>query len=190
MNPIAHAIDEFKKDPKQRYIIVDYTDQKYKGKRLNAYCDWYKVRNILVIYFKSIVMYFLYFWPPCNLKNWIYRTFLGIKIGKDVSIAPLVIFDPFFPEFTTIEDNVLVGSGCEIATHEFTLHKIRMGRVHIKKNCLIGGLSTIRSGVTIGENSVIALKSYIREDVAPWSFMAGTPAQLKKTLTKEEFRNI
>ena len=190
MNPIAKAINGFKKDPTQKFIIIDYTDPKYKGKRLNAYCDWYKVRNVFVIFYKSIIMYFLKYWPPCNLKNWLYRILLGMKIGKDVSIAPLVIFDPFFPELTTIEDNVLVGSSAEIATHEFTLHKIRIGRVHIKKNTLIGGFSVIRSGITIGENSVIALQSYVREDVEPYSFIAGIPGKLKKTLTLEEVKSI
>jgi acetyltransferase-like isoleucine patch superfamily enzyme len=116
---------------------------------------------------------------PPKMKNALYR-FIGVNLGENVLIAPDVQIDPFFPEFITIEDNVIVGWGASIFNHEFTINKIRKGKVHIKKNALIGGFSIIRSGVTIGEHAVIGIGSYVNRDVKDYETVGGNPLRVIK----------
>ena len=76
---------------------------------------------------------------------------IGVKIGRDVFIAATVELDIQYPELITIEDGAILGMHSHIATHEVTHTHIRLGKVHIGKNALVGGQATIRSGVSIGE---------------------------------------
>jgi acetyltransferase-like isoleucine patch superfamily enzyme len=48
----------------------------------------------------------------------------------------------------------------------------------------IGFGCTILSGVTIGEGAIIGACSVVREDVAPWTVVAGNPAILMKNITR------
>ena len=100
---------------------------------------------------------------------------MGLKVGEYVLIAPYVQIDPFFPEMITLEDNVIIGWGASIFTHEFTTDKIRKGKVHIKKRALVGGFSIIRSGVTIGEHAVIGIGSYVNRDIKDYECVGGNP---------------
>ena len=123
--------------------------------------------------------------PPSKLKNSVYRMF-GVKIGKDVSIAYNVLPDPLYPELLEIEDNVLIGSDVEFGCHEFINHRFTLGRIKIKKNCMIGAYAMIGTGVTIGENSVIGLRSFVRDDIPSNEFWAGNPAKLIKKIDPKQ----
>lgn len=50
----------------------------------------------------------------------------------------------------------------------------------------IGFDCTILNGVTIGEGAVIGAKSVVREDVEPWTVVAGNPAKLIKRVEKKD----
>src|SRR5581483_4617252 len=108
------------------------------------------------------------------LKNALLRS-IGMRIGKQVFIAATVQFDIQFPELITIEDGVIIGMHAHIATHGVTHTHIRLGKVHIGKNALIGGQATVRSGVTIGENSVVAMRAFVTHDVPPNTLITGEP---------------
>ena len=109
-------------------------------------------------------------------KNALYRL-IGVKIGKQVVIAAYVIIDPYFPELITIEDNVIIGVGATILTHEYSQNSLRKAPVHIKKRALIGGTSFIRSGVAIGEHVVIAAQSLVNKDILDHTTVGGIPAK-------------
>ncbi len=109
-----------------------------------------------------------------GLKNALLRS-LGMRIGQHVFIAATVQFDIQFPELITIEDGVIIGMHAHIATHEVTHTHIRLGKVHIGKNALIGGQATVRSGVTIGENSVVAMRAFVTHDVPANTMVTGVP---------------
>src|SRR5437762_1758740 len=108
------------------------------------------------------------------LKNALLRS-IGMRVGKHVFIAATVQFDIQFPELITIEDGAILGMHSHIATHEVTHTHIRLGKVHIGKNALIGGQATVRSGVTIGENSIVAMRAFVTHDVPPNTMITGEP---------------
>jgi acetyltransferase-like isoleucine patch superfamily enzyme len=108
------------------------------------------------------------------LKNALLRS-IGIKIGKNVFIAATVQLDIQYPELITIEDGAILGMHSHVATHEVTHTHIRLGKVRIGRNALIGGQATVRSGVTIGENSVVAMRAFVTESVPPSTLVTGEP---------------
>ena len=148
----------------------------YKGNKSNSEADWHKLRNPIRMLFTAFVFEILRKTPPCKIKNSIYRLF-GVKIGKGVSIAYNVLPDPLFPELLTIEDNVMIGSDCELATHEFVRDWFSIGRTTIKKNAMISGYSLIRNGITIGENAVTGAICFVSKDVEDNMFVGGIPAK-------------
>jgi maltose O-acetyltransferase len=109
-----------------------------------------------------------------RLKNALLRT-IGMKIGKNVFIAATVQLDIQFPELITIDDGAILGMHSHISTHEVTHSHIRLGKVHIGKNALVGGQATVRSGVSIGENSVVAMRAFVTESVPPNTLVTGEP---------------
>lgn len=107
-----------------------------------------------------------------RIKNALLRS-LGMKIGRNVFIAATVQLDIQFPELITIDDGAILGMHSHIATHEVTHTHIRLGKVHIGKNALIGGQSTVRSGVSIGENGVVAMRAFVTHDVPANTLITG-----------------
>lgn len=108
------------------------------------------------------------------IKNFLLRS-IGVKIGKNVFIASTVALDIQFPELITIEDGAILGMHSHIATHEVTHTHIRLGKVRIGKNALIGGQATVRSGVIIGNNAVVAMRAFATESVPDNMLVTGLP---------------
>jgi len=162
-------IKNFLNDRNQKKIILQY-----KGKRMNAACEWWKFRNPIRMIYRGLLNEIYKKLPPFGLKNSLYRL-MGVKIGKDVVISPDVHVDPLFPELITIEDGVILGWGSKISTHEMLKDRIKLGRVLIKKNAVIGAYSLVRPGVTIGENSIVAVSSLANKDVKRFEVVGGIP---------------
>jgi maltose O-acetyltransferase len=116
-----------------------------------------------------------------RVKNALLRR-TGMKIGKNVFIAATVQLDIQFPELITIEDGAILGMHSHIATHEVTHTHIRLGKVHIGKNALIGGQSTVRSGVSIGDNGVVAMRAFVTHDVPANTLVTGEAERKVVTL--------
>lgn len=57
--------------------------------------------------------------------------------------------------------------------------------VHLKKHVVIGCMSVVLPGVTIGEGSAIGAMSLCTRDVAPWGVYAGIPAKRIKDRSKK-----
>ena len=123
---------------------------------------------------KSLVLAVTRYMASGHYKNTLLRS-IGINIGRDVFIAATVELDIQYPELITIEDGAILGMHSHIATHEVTHTHIRLGKVHIGKNALVGGQATIRSGVSIGENSVVAMRAFVTESVPPNTLVTGVP---------------
>lgn len=95
----------------------------------------------------------------------------------------------------TIEDNVLIGSGCLISdTDSHPLlwddrlynnnDKTSKAPITIKKNAFIGARCIILKGVTIGEGAVVGAGSVVSKDVPPYTVVCGNPAKIVKTLNE------
>lgn len=107
------------------------------------------------------------------------------KIGKNVFIN----FDCVFLDLggITIEDNVLIAPKVSLLTegHPTSIedrHSLIPKPIHIKKNAWIGANATILSGVTIGENSVVAAGAVVSKDVPDNTIVGGIPAKFLKTI--------
>ena len=103
---------------------------------------------------------------------------MGIKIGKNVYLGKYCIIDDTFPEFITIENNVVISFGSTITTHDASSNKI--GPVLIKEGAFIGTRSIILPGVTIGKKYKVGAGSIITRDVPTGKTVAGCPAKIIK----------
>lgn len=113
-------------------------------------------------------------------KVFLYRR-IGIKIGKGAFISPDVILDPHFPELIEIGEYAILGWGCHLFTHEFTGSSYRAGRIRVGDGAVIGGFTTLRGGVTIGEKAQVASMSIVYKDV-PSNYLIDSVVLLKKSL--------
>lgn len=107
-----------------------------------------------------------------------------MKIGKGVSIAVGANLDVFYPQLITIEDGAILGIESMILTHEHTVKKIRVGRVHIGKQALVGLRSIVRSGVSIGDFSAVCANSFVNRDVKVKELVGGSPIRHIRTLSE------
>jgi acetyltransferase-like isoleucine patch superfamily enzyme len=118
--------------------------------------------------------------PDIELKNMFYRK-TGVNIGKNVRIfGPNM--DIFFPELIEIGDGTMIGNKTSILTHEFLRNGWRKGCVKIGKNVVIGTMTLILPGVTIGDGATVVAYSLVNRDVAPGETVGGVPIKtLRKT---------
>ncbi len=122
--------------------------------------------------------------PFLPVKNWIYRTFLRMKVGEDTAVALMVMMDVMFPERISIGRNTVIGYNTTILAHEYLIREYRLGDVTIGDEVMIGANSTILPGVTIGHGSVVSAGTLVHKDVPAGAFVGGNPMQI--IYTKEE----
>ncbi len=117
--------------------------------------------------------------PSLTAKN-LLLSLIGIRIGKNASIAPDVDLDFLYPELIEIGENSVIGCGATILAHEFLVEEMRTGKVKIGSNVLIGAKAIVLAGVCIGDNARIGAGSVVTKDVKAGSFVAGVPAEERK----------
>jgi len=105
----------------------------------------------------------------------------GVRIGRNVWIAPYVYLDELYPEGVRIGDNCTIGLRTSIFSHfHFGSRRIRGGvkPVVIEDDVFIGPHCVILPGVLIGQGSVIKAGSVVTRNVPPgvfWSDAGGGP---------------
>ncbi|MFC7371033.1 acyltransferase [Fictibacillus iocasae] len=122
--------------------------------------------------------------PFLPMKNWIYRTFLRMKVGEDTAFALMVMLDVMFPERITVGRNTVIGYNTTILAHEYLVHEYRLGDVIIGDEVMIGANSTILPGVTIGDGAIVSAGTLVHKDVPAGAFVGGSPMQI--IYSKEE----
>lgn len=167
-------------DGPDRYLKIPYD-----GPELNPREYWHRIvlQNRLRFLWQSLIIFVCTILPSGEFKNRLLRS-IGMKIGKDAFIAPLVFMDIEFPSLLTIGDGAVVGTMTKILTHEVTIKSVRLGKTEIGKQALVGAGSVIRCGVTIGEGAVVAMNSFVNRDVPPFQVAGGSPLQDIKKLDK------
>lgn len=104
----------------------------------------------------------------------------NITLGKNVFINAGCKFQDQGGIF--IDDDALVGHGVVIATLDHDMdpekrHALHPAPVHIGKKVWIGANATITSGVTIGDNAVVAAGAVVTKDVPNDTIVGGVPAK-------------
>lgn len=137
--------------------------------------------------FKTISHILAMYLPNIHLKRFFYRL-RGTKLGKHVDIATMVFLEEAYPELITIKDNVDLGPGVIVVTHDSSCRcaspgmHLRKERVIIGRNVYIGAGAIILPGVTIGDNSIIGAGAVVTKDIPPNTVAVGVPAKVICTL--------
>lgn len=120
------------------------------------------------------------------MKNFLYRTFLKMKVGEKTSFALMVMPDTMFPERITVGDNSIIGFNTTILAHEYLIDEYRIGDVEIGKNVLIGANTTILPGVKIGDGAIVSAASLVNRDIPAGVFAGGNPVKI--IFTEEQMK--
>jgi acetyltransferase-like isoleucine patch superfamily enzyme len=138
---------------------------------------WKVLKNVIIIQIGRYT-------PFLAVKNWLYRTFLRMKIGEKTALAFMVMPDIMFPEKIQIGRNCVIGYNTTILAHEYLIDEYRLGDVIIGDEVMIGANSTVLPGVVIGDRAVVAAGTVVHKDVPAGAFVAGNPMRI--VYTKEE----
>src|SRR5690625_384212 len=148
---------------------------------------WKVVKNFIII---QVARYT----PFLSIKNWLYRTFLRMKIGKKTAFALMVMPDVMFPEKITVGNNCIIGYNTTILAHEYLIKEYRTGDVIIGDEVMIGANTTILPGIKIGDRAIVAAGTVVHKDVPAGAFVGGNPMQVirtkeQRTMTKKSPKN-
>ncbi|MBD1381451.1 acyltransferase [Metabacillus arenae] len=138
---------------------------------------WKVAKNFIVIQMARYT-------PLLGMKNWLYRTFLGVKVGDKTSFALMVMLDIMFPEKIKVGRNSVIGYNTTILAHEYLIQEYRLGDVVIGDEVLIGANTTILPGVEIGDGAIVSAGTLVHKSVPAGTFVGGNP--MKVIYTKEE----
>jgi len=141
----------------------------------NSLAYWMSYVSPLRVCLNFTIIYFCRFMPSLWLKNVLLRL-TGMKIGRDVSVGLMAMFDVFFPQLITIRDNSIIGYNSVILAHEFLVDGWNTGEVEIGPNAMIGANATVLPGVIIGEGAVVSAATLVNKDVEPGTVVGGVPA--------------
>ncbi|WP_280925454.1 acyltransferase [Shewanella holmiensis] len=117
----------------------------------------------------------------------------SIHIGSNVTIAwGCTIYDHNSHSLDYLERRKDVTRQLEAHSvgEDFISNKdwstVKSSQITIEDDAWIGFNCIILKGVTIGKGAVVGAGSVVRDDVAPWTVVAGNPAVFIKSLKREE----
>ena len=111
--------------------------------------------------------------------HWVVRHVDNFKLGYKTDIGAFTYINAKYT--IIIEDYVQIGSHCSL--YSVSTIDGKKGPIVLKKNCRVGSLTTIMTGVTIGENSIIGAHSYVTRSIPDDTIAFGVPARIKKQIT-------
>lgn len=138
---------------------------------------WKVVRNFIVIQLARYT-------PFLSMKNWMYRNFLGMKVGQHTSFALMVMLDVMFPEKIKVGQNTVIGYNTTLLAHEYLIREYRLGDIVIGDEVMIGANSTVLPGVEIGDGAIVSAGTLVHKDVPAGAFVGGNP--MRVIFTKEQ----
>lgn len=158
--------------------------ERYPVEGANSLWHIYKTVPFWKVAKNFLVLQTARYTPFLPMKNWLYRQFLGMKIGKKTSFALMVMPDVMFPERIQVGDNTVIGYNTTILAHEYLIEEYRLGDVLIGDRVMIGANSTILPGIKIGDGAIVSAATLVHKDVPAGAFVGGNP--MKIIYTAEE----
>ena len=100
---------------------------------------------------------------------------LGARVGKNFVLAGRL----YNPDLFEAGDNVMIGGYAVVTGHLSDRGDLVFGRVVLGDNCVIGGMSFIMPGVTIGEGATVAAGAVVPKGavIPPGEIWGGVPAK-------------
>lgn len=158
--------------------------ERYPVKGASSLWQIYKTVSFWKVAKTFIVIQTARYTPFLSMKNWLYRTFLNMKIGDKTAFALMVMPDTMFPERIQVGSNTIIGYNTTILAHEYLIEEYRLGDVIIGNRVMIGANSTILPGVIIGDDAIVSAATLVNRDVPAGAFVGGNPMQI--IYTKEQ----
>jgi len=144
---------------------------------MNSLWVWTRTRSPIKVTFNFLLLLVVRYSPSLRLKL-VAMKLMGVKAGRQVSIALNATIDIFYPELIEIGDHSIVGYNATLLAHEYLVDRLRTGKVVIGRNVLIGANSTVLAGVAIGDGAVVGACSLVNSDVPAGAFVGGVPARI------------
>lgn len=104
----------------------------------------------------------------------------NVTIGDNTMIEGLV----YIPPLSRIGKNVFIGPAAALTNDPYPPSGKMIG-VTIKDGAVIGSRAVIMAGVTVGQNSVVAMGAVVTKDVPDNTVVVGVPAKPK--YSREEY---
>ena len=117
---------------------------------------WFVV-NALFLIVRTAFMEFMMLTPFCSL---FYRM-MGAKLGHNVQINSKNVADHSLLE---IGNNSVIGGNATVIGHSFESKGLKLAKVKIGKNVIIGLNAVVMPGVTIGDGTVIAAGAIVPKE--------------------------
>ncbi|PFO68749.1 acetyltransferase [Bacillus cereus] len=150
----------------------------------NSLWNVYKTVSFWKVMKNFIIIQIARYTPFLSVKNWLYRTFLRMKVGKKTSFALMVMPDIMFPEKITVGENSIIGYNTTLLAHEYLIREYRLGEIVIGNEVMIGANVTILPGVEIGDGATVSAGTLVHRDVPSGAFVGGNPMRI--IYTKEQ----
>lgn len=154
----------------------------------NSLWNVYKTVSFWKVMKNFIIIQIARYTPFLSVKNWLYRTFLRMKVGKKTSFALMVMPDIIFPEKITVGDNSIIGYNTTLLAHEYLIREYRLGEIFIGNEVMIGANTTILPGVKIGDGAIVSAGTLVHKDVPSGAFVGGNPMRVIYTKEQMEAR--
>ncbi|PFF00333.1 acetyltransferase [Bacillus thuringiensis] len=155
----------------------------------NSLWNVYKTVSFWKVMKNFIIIQIARYTPFLSVKNWLYRTFLRMKVGKKTSFALMVMPDIMFPEKITVGENSIIGYNTTLLAHEYLIREYRLGEIVIGNEVMIGANVTILPGVKIGDGATVSAGTLVHRDVPSGAFVGGNPMRIvytKEQMTERE----
>lgn len=130
----------------------------------------------------TALLHVLAMYAPLNSWRLFFFRRRGVNIGSNVYIVQGAFLEESRPWLITIEDDVRIGAGVTIVTHDAIYHNfdtrlpIRYGEVVLKKGCILAPRCIVLPGVTVGERALVAPGAVVLRDVPPGTIVSGPTA--------------
>lgn len=106
-----------------------------------------------------------------------------VEVGKDTWIGPNTLLDGT-GGYLKIGMGCDISAGVQIYTHDTVCRCLSGGKMEIEKGnvtignfCYVAPMSIISKGVTIGDHSLVAAHSLVKQSCEKFSILAGIPAK-------------